>query len=308
MRNFASFNELSLPAERFSAAQLREFLIELAHTFNASWKFGLRKLRVGETFRSILTSDGLLLEEVLRTLPAEEKGIIYSAADSPHILESEAKEIEDFVNSSVIQVGDNFVDNCEGLLCSFVHKVIAISIPSEEFWKKSMLSVILKTNKIDKQSHDIPHASTVSHISEHIVVIGQLIFETNGKLPTTSAPFPNAEFATKFIANEDWTTIAKQLNNCSHFEKIPRISPTAEKVAIVNGYTFDKETTRKNRDSAGSYRQIFACNSKNGKIYLSTDFEKGAFEVCDKNGVHLGEWTFDGKKHKNAEKSHNILV
>ena len=61
-------------------------------------------------------------------------------------------------------------------------------------------------------------------------------------------------------------------------------------------------------------RQIFVSifTVDGHELFLSTDFEKpaGAFEVCDRNGRHLGEWLFSGIQNgaPDTSGSHDIEV
>jgi hypothetical protein len=83
---------------------------------------------------------------------------------------------------------------------------------------------------------------------------------------------------------------------------------------FINGYEHSPELSASNSKDARALRQVFvsAFTPQGREIYLSTDFEKaaGAFEVCDCEGRHLGEWLFSGKKNREADASggHNIIV
>jgi hypothetical protein len=78
----------------------------------------------------------------------------------------------------------------------------------------------------------------------------------------------------------------------------------------MNGYQEEDNLSAFNGQLSDSYRQIFSFSLKKGKLYLSTDFEKGAFEVCDEKGRHLGELLFSGVWQNKPDLSgnHNIRL
>ena len=54
-------------------------------------------------------------------------------------------------------------------------------------------------------------------------------------------------------------------------------------------------------------REIFNSKTK-PMIYLSIDFEKGAFEVCNHNGKHVGEFSYEGIQTGKAKEDHSIRI
>jgi len=98
-------------------------------------------------------------------------------------------------------------------------------------------------------------------------------------------------------------------------DKIAVIKELAPQIAYRNLYKLNETLSNYNdKNNRGNGKttpfQIFEQGIGNDKLYLSTDFEKGAFEVCDKNGKHLGEYFFSGKKNEDADKSggHDIML
>ena len=97
-------------------------------------------------------------------------------------------------------------------------------------------------------------------------------------------------------------------------DRIAVIKEVAPKVAYRNLYKFNEELSnyndKNNRGRKSTPFQIFEQGIGSDKLYLSTDFEKGTFEVCDKNGKHLGEYFFYGKENETADKSggHDIMI
>ncbi len=51
--------------------------------------------------------------------------------------------------------------------------------------------------------------------------------------------------------------------------------------------------SRKQRSMRAVYSKL-----RKSPTYLSLDFESGGFEVFDKNGLHLGQYSFDGARTK----------
>lgn len=93
-------------------------------------------------------------------------------------------------------------------------------------------------------------------------------------------------------------------------EKNAQIEIISKKIALRNGYKLAKDITRINQIHSRSLRSIYQGGIGRNKIFLSTDFEKGAFEVCDHNGKHLAEYSFNGgiSKKKDASGNHDILL
>jgi len=89
-------------------------------------------------------------------------------------------------------------------------------------------------------------------------------------------------------------------------EKIAEIEKFGSKLAEFNFYEYDSETTKCNK-SPNSYRRIYK-SLFTPTYYLSIDFEKGAFEVCDDSGEHLGEYNFDGIRNSDAKANHSIKL
>lgn len=79
-----------------------------------------------------------------------------------------------------------------------------------------------------------------------------------------------------------------------------------QEVALRNRYIKDEYLTRINN---AAIREIFKSQTKR-PWYLSTDIEHGAIEVCDENGHHIDEYTYEGAPQNKQDKSrkHDIKL
>lgn len=81
-------------------------------------------------------------------------------------------------------------------------------------------------------------------------------------------------------------------------------------VAEMNGWRYNREISSINK-SSGKLRVVFDSTNfvKYNIAYLSLDMEgpEPAFELCDKQGRHKGEYSWDGKK-KEPKDNHGIKV
>lgn len=83
------------------------------------------------------------------------------------------------------------------------------------------------------------------------------------------------------------------------------------KVAEMNGWCYDEKITKLNQN-AGQLRYIFSSTdhfTDYATAYLSLDMEGPdlGFELCNKNGEHKGEYSWNGS-HKDPKDHHGIRV
>ena len=83
------------------------------------------------------------------------------------------------------------------------------------------------------------------------------------------------------------------------------------KVAEMNGWCYDEKITKLNQNS-GQLRYIFSSTdhfTDYATAYLSLDMEGPdlGFELCNKNGEHQGEYSWNGS-HKDPKNHHGIRV
>jgi len=125
---------------------------------------------------------------------------------------------------------------------------------------------------------------------------------------------PNLEFSLLFLRNELAKVSNKEAiptNSLGTFfyeevvKKLPRgqggegeMIRLACEVARRNYYVEDSELSSKEQQRrGGSQRKIFKVIKEGKWQYLSLDFEKCTFEVCDHQGRHQGEFRFDGQEN-----------
>jgi hypothetical protein len=305
--DYASFNELSCQPNTYSAAQLRTHFIAFVRTFDRAWHMGLRYLRVRADFRTTQTTDGRLLIEVITALPHSERGILLRAADVPHIRDEEIDEVEKFISTNVHALDGMATNQAEGFLCALIQKTVAMSIPSDARWQGVVVKVrINEDGDPTMRNIDVPHASNSEHLKSHAAFIGGITLRL---APTQANPLPNSTFVTRFIANNNWPGTMQAILAGPSAEKLTRIADLATGVAFANGYVENQKLGSINQKASGSLRQIFSFGELKESLYISTDFEKGAFELCDHAGRHVGEWSFSGAKQGDADESgsHNIV-
>jgi hypothetical protein len=305
--DYASFNELSCRPNAYSAAQLRAHFVAFVQTFDRAWQMGLRFLRVRTDFTTTPTTDGRLVIEVLSALPHSERNILLRAADAPHIPDEQIDAVEKFISSNVHALDGIPTNQAEGFLAALILNTVAMSLPSDQRWQGAVVRVrINEQADLTMRDIDVPHASNFDHLNSHAALIGRITLRAS---PTQMNPFPNSNFATRFIANGNWPATLQAILAGPPAEKLAKIGGLATKVASVNGYVDERKLSTINQKASGSRRQIFSFGELKESLYLSTDFEKGAFELCNHAGRHMGEWSFSGIQRGDADESgsHDII-
>lgn len=155
----------------------------------------------------------------------------------------------------------------------------------------------------------VEHACRPDHIETHKLWALKLNRpELGGPQPSADNPLPSVEFS-DMLVNNNWDEFRRELKKYPK-EKIGMIKKMAKTVAEINGYEFNPKCGSSEQERTKSLRQIFEAAKGRKKIYLSTDFEKGAFEVYNHRGEHQGEYSFDGRQTQKADNSgdHDICV
>lgn len=94
----------------------------------------------------------------------------------------------------------------------------------------------------------------------------------------------------------------------SKAEMIAYCKQIGKKVCTANYYKYEPKLSSCEEKACGSLRKIYSIVKAGKKQYISLDFHKGMFEFHDDQGIHLGEYLFDGTKNKDAEESHNLIT
>ena len=158
--------------------------------------------------------------------------------------------------------------------------------------KKAFLLFIGLANK------DKPHPFTFSVTEDFqidIIPILEPEVDCSGQIASIMASqtsdeiFPNKRYCS--LLNTDF------LKKRHTEDRKALISKVGDEVAFRNGYSKNDYLSMLNSRKQRSMRAVY---SKLGRTatYLSLDFESGGFEVFDKNGQHLGQYSFDGVRTK----------
>ncbi len=188
----------------------------------------------------------------------------------------ERKDIKDYLN------------NLWGLVMEDKYEVLFFLCRKNHKWNES----------VNDKTHFVHHIykEIDSYISK-LFSCGEMIKEENLKLPTIKSPLPNTQLCSEY------SNIRQKVIRDGKADK-ETFSKLGKEVAYRNGYIFNEEVTRIN---SIAIREIF--NSKTEpRVYLSIDFEKGAFEVCDHNGNHKGEFSYEGIQTAKAKADHSIKI
>lgn len=139
-----------------------------------------------------------------------------------------------------------------------------------------------------------------NHFNNALRKLKSILYTYVGK-PSLKEPLPYYKFC------EDLYDIQKKLiiEGKDKYDVFKRIG---EEVALRNTYIFDSEVTKLNNNS-NHKRKIYR-SSSNPIIFISTDFEKGCFELFNHSGVHQGEIKYSGVLNSKADKTgkHDIIV
>jgi hypothetical protein len=201
-----------------------------------------------------------------------------------------------------------------GLGAAYLLDSLAVSVLSEPKWDVDQLD--LQKRQLNHEGNigpwqpiSIYHASKPQHIEKNKVQILKLIsrnsFDWANWQPSDNL-LPVVNLSNQLV-EDNWNKFKEELRHLPSPEKNAKIEEIAKNVAEINGYTYDQEVSAYNK-TKHKLRSIYAAGSSRHKIYLSTDFETGAFEVCDHKGQHLGEYSFRGEQTKEADNSHNIKL
>ena len=126
---------------------------------------------------------------------------------------------------------------------------------------------------------------------------GEAIKQDSFIKPTKDCPLPNSELCKEY-SKIRISFIENGEGNVSNFQAL------GKEVAYRNGYQFNSDLTRINNSAI---REIYSLKNK-PKIHLSIDLEHGAIEVCDMEGHHIGEFSYEGKLLEKSKPDHNIKV
>jgi hypothetical protein len=312
--NFAMFNELSAVPCAESLTEATRWLADLVEVMKRAARLGFRRLRTRHDFRQTQMTAKKALWEVLSELDRDRRLLVYSLTQSPYLSEPDEPVLTRFLSYTVVTVTDQPCQAAEGLLSAHVADALAISFLSVSRWRVSEVRLELEHDLTrNRDTIAVRHASHPDHLKSHICWAARRTCAQQELVPSPGRPLPNTKLSDQLV-NDDWDQFYRITSALAPAEKNAALQQLARDVAFVNGYNYSPQISSKNRHTTGALRQVFvsAFTRQGHEFYLSTDFEKpaGAFEVCDRNGRHLGEWLFSGKQNGDADRSgrHNLLV
>jgi len=309
--HFAIFNELSAALPAGSLADAIRWLTGLLDVMKHAASLRLRQLRTRHDFRQLQLAVDARLDQVTLLLERDQRVLLYRLLQSPYL--DELHE-EQFLSYTVISVAGEPCPNAEGLLSAHIAGSVAISFDNDARWRVSRVSLGLEIDSSrEPATVEVRHASHSNHMASHVRWASRRTLSEQELVPSNDNPLPNIKFSDQLV-NGDWSEFYRATSSLGPNEKTAKVRELATEVAFINGYEYAQELSSRNSQRARATRQVFVSKfaPQGHALYLSTDFEKaaGAFEVCDRNGRHLGEWLFSGKKNGDADNSggHDILV
>jgi hypothetical protein len=198
-----------------------------------------------------------------------------------------------------------------GLGAAYLASSLVVSFPTSEDWQNHEVTPVhyeyFDTDEIvteDVSVRNISYFRHVHHNKEHCLERSKKYFDYDDWEPE-KIHLPNAETANNLLKI---SAFYKYFQTINPQRKVAEALLMGEKVAELNQYSYEKRLSKLNT-TANHIRQIYASNNPKGKkTYLSIDVEKGAFEVCDYQGVHQREILFNGEENGGQELDHSIRL
>jgi hypothetical protein len=307
------FNELSaiVPAQnKIDAATWMKVFLDTCRKLEAyliadNIRTKQLRVRVREDFLLIQLSTNYTIQDWLldSNVNPDLKSLLLGLRQSPCI-EGEFQE-EKFILENIYF--ENPKQKPEGLVIAYLNKNLAISFDSDSKWDKSYISLTRVIAEL-KEDIQIEHISKPKHVNEHkIWILKNSEFNWSIWQPSLDNLLPRVNLSNRLVDN-DWGNFMLELFTKPSNEKLAIIDKMARDVAEINGYTFNQPLSSHNQKVYKSLRAIYEAGQGNRKIYLSTDFEKGRFEVCDYRGKHLGEYNWNGEKTGDEKDKHGIRI
>jgi hypothetical protein len=275
-------------------------------------KLRFRKLRTADDFQWSERATGIPMPRVISELDRDRRVLLYSLLQSPYL--DESHKVVARPSETLVAVAGEARSSAEGLMCAGAADTLAVSFASDERWNSSSIVVEFASGgHPGGELLPVRHACHSSHLGVHIRWASRRTCSEHELLPSSGCPLPNTTFSDQLV-DGDWSAYFNSTRKLSPQERTAQLRETADAVAFINGYEHDPTLSAKNSQIAGALRQVFvsAFTAKGHAMYLSTDFEKpaGAFEFCDRDGRHLGEWLFSGRRNGGADRTggHNIVV
>jgi len=312
------FNELSAINLAKDKTQAMVWMQTMLKTCKVAEKLGFTQLRVRDDFIQLEISTNYTILDWLQDTDFDSKARLMVLMQSPLI----GKEIQEekFIYMEKFVLANNLEgkieQEAEGLGVAYLtnqNGTLSVSFDSGSKWDKTEISLIYrfeKEKKLCEEHVTVKHASKPAHINEHKVWAlkkkSLSVLYKNLK-PSLHNILPKKKISNQLVDN-DWDKFREKLKRYPD-NKNAMIKEMAANVAEINGYKFNPDLSSHNQKVKKSLRFIYeAVDEHNNKIYLSTDFEKGAFEVCNHCGKHQGEYSFNDRKTGDAQSNHDVYL
>ncbi len=310
------FNELSTRPPAKDKSQAREWMITLLHTCKEVNKLctKMMKLRVNDNFQQLAITDSYTIKDWLfdKVTERNSRSLLLRIMDSPCI-GKKIQEREYILMKQIIFKDAEVELKTEGLGIAYLtgeNGSLSMSFNSHPQWDRHLIPLLYFENGVSQPRNvEVRHVSKSEHVAVHKVwILKSNDFDWTKWQPSLDKLLPRAYLSDQLVDN-DWEAFRKELSQRPE-TKNAKIDQMAKQVAEINGYQFNQKLSSHNQRLKNSLRAIYEAGEERQKMYLSTDFEKGAFEVCDCRGKHLGEYNFSGKKTGDADKDgwHDIVL
>ena len=308
------FNELSIVDISSSQQDIHQWATKFAQTCVKAKKYGFKALRTSIYFSEIEIVRGeYKLSDWIKDRSSGDRDLkrrFRSFTTNIMPLINSDDEVFPQFEFAIFKVEEN---EALGLGAAYLKQSLAISFPTTLLWEE--LETPLQYEYIDENESEETIISEVftKNIStpENLELHKDFIIKrlTIAPVPLDWNPtdnyLPNVETSNEIL---DIDSFYENNRQGSRGERIAKFRVLGSQVAEINHYEFNKVISDKNKTTE-KLRDIYQSKNTTGRtVYLSIDFEKGAFEVCDDGGVHIEEILFNGNSNGSQELDHSIRL
>jgi hypothetical protein len=162
----------------------------------------------------------------------------------------------------------------------------AVSLFSNEIWYRPLIEFQAGGTKSSVVNHP---KIQFTHVAEYVETVFDFYTQiAHAVVPDNDGFLPRQKLSNGIFVDKGFQAAYK---TGSQNDKMANYQIVGSAVAQLNGYLPDTVISKINATSSKK-RNIFFNYSL--ARYVSIDYEKGAFELHDENGKHLGEFNFQG--------------
>ena len=311
----AFLNDISISPDGVVTEDNLDIIKQLIHVSNELKKYGITKIRVPKNLMSESIAGSHSLEYYINhTANHDIRGLILSFIDSR--LERRTTEIDEIINAEENNKAvDTYLADKNSVLLTeaYLMECPVISFQTHASFSVDFLEckyhVLNDEHQISNSPIEIENLFSIQNFTSH----REFLIDWKKKIIFSKARWKPKD-------NPVWNTHTASLLNEISFpqsrkgnrEKREELNEVGTMVAEMNGWKFDKEITRKNKNPQ-QLRTIFRSKNNGSTFYLSIDFENpdGRFELHNHRGKHLSEIKFaDGVQTKESDNTgqHDIQV